>query len=360
MAISSSTLTPEQLGRLKFITGTYRYISGKTRYAALVHTVSDKTYDKMVGFLKGNSPASMATANMKAYIISDGTLKGADIAAVCKKKNIKITKDITKADLIIGNDNCVQKIYESNFNKLGILEVHFINCHDECKDAVTKFLHDDLKVAIELEYNEQILVSRKHGIHKHYPDGVDDYRSCDTHVIHDDFLSLIYYALDKKIPVVNDVFLFGSLDKITLDEESYETLVNMYKSSNSEEHAVANSILFNCDYNKSMVYIWHLWDDFRYRIDNRREKICQTFKDGCVNFLYDSQSSVYHKAAKENVLPEKMYTSYMTELTRKIYSRAKDYSSMPFQVSVAPTYTYHEFLKQQQLETVQENPEVED
>jgi hypothetical protein len=357
-----SILSAEQLDRLKFIKGTYLLVRG-IRKIQTVHKLNIDYFVKLETFLNGKAPLSVLKEGMKVFIIPDGSISGADMAAVCKKLNLKVTTDLTKAEVLIGNDNLKTKPveYRDNFPTVKMTRaayMYFVPASNYQRKHILNYLTGTIGMSDdelpEIDEDSMLLMARR-TIDEHYPSGIDTFDSDSALLVSDHLMNIVYHALDRKLPVVNDSELFESLEKVVLTEESYDTLRSMYLSSDSADWDLANQLLFNCDYEKSKFYIWQVWDDFSGRIQRaKRTKIYDNFYDSCSSYLGDHVDTFIVEAAKENILPEKFYNEYMKEEIDEAAKKIKGHNKF-IAHDLRPMYTYQEFINVHQNATTEES-----
>lgn len=346
-----SILSAEQLDRLKFIIGTYLLVRG-VRKIQTVHELDTDYYMKLETFLSGKAPLSVLKEGMKVFIIPDGSISGADMAAVCKKLNLKITTDLTKAHVLIGNNNLETKRveYSDHFPAVKMTRatyMYFVPAGNHQRKHILNYLTGTIKIALdelpEILEDSTILMARR-TIDEHYPSGINTFDSNSALLVSDPLMNIVYHALDRKLPVVNDSELFESLEKVALTEETYATIESMYSSSDSADWDLANQLLFNCDYEKSKFYIWQAWENFSSRIRRaKRTKMYDNFYDACSSYLEDHVDDFIIKAARENILPENFYNEYMKQEVSEGIRIIKNHSNFLVH-DLRPMYTYQEFI----------------
>jgi hypothetical protein len=346
-----SILSAEQLDRLKFIKGTHLLVRGVKKIQT-VHRLDTDYFIKLETFLNGKAPLSVLKEGMKVFIIPDGSISGADMAAVCKKLNLKITTDLTKAEVLIGNDNLKTKTveYRDHFPTVKMTRaayMYFVPTGNHQRKHILNYLTGTIKMALdelpEIDEDSTILMARR-TIDEHYPSGINTFDSDPALLVSDHLMNIVYHALDRKLPVVNDSQLFESLEKVALTEDSYDTLSSMYHSSDSADWDLANQLLFNCDYEKSKFYIWQVWDNFSSRIQRaKRTKMYDNFYDSCSSYLGEHLDNFIVEAAKENILPEKFYNEYMKEEIGEAAKKIKNHNKF-IAHDLRPMYTYQEFI----------------
>jgi hypothetical protein len=346
-----SILSAEQLGRLKFIKGTYLLVRG-VRKIQTVHKLDTDYYMKLETFLSGKAPLSVLKEGMKVFIIPDGSISGANMAAVCKKLNLKITTDLTKAHVLIGNDNLETKTvqYSDHFPTVKMTRaayMYFVPAGNHQRKHILNYLTGTIKMTHaelpEITEDSTILMARR-TIDEHYPSGINTFDSDSALLVSDHLMNIVYHALDRKLLVVNDSELFESLEKVALTEETYATIESMYSSDDPSDWDLANQLLFNCDYEKSKFYIWQAWDNFSGRIQRaKRTKMYENFYNSCFSYLGDHVDDFVIKAATENILPEKFYNEYMKQEVSGAIDKIMNYNRF-LTYDIRPKYTYQEFI----------------
>jgi hypothetical protein len=293
---------------------------------------------------------------MKVFIIPDGSITGADVSAVCKRLNLKVTTDVDKADVLIGNDNLRTKKVSWNISipvvkMTEVDRIYFVSCKEHQHKSVLDYLQGTLNLNLdnlpEVNQGDTLLFANKTTLDQHYPRGINNYDYDSGLFVSDSIMQVVYYALDKKLPVVNDSKLFESLEKITLTEESYETLLSMYKSSDSDDWKTANQIVFNCNYEKSILYLWQIWEKYSYKLrKDSKKKIYDNFIEACDYFLEESLDDILIISAQEKKLTETFYNWAMENMIEDATNRVNKDTWLV--TKITPKFTYHEFLNHHQ------------
>ena len=80
-----------------------------------------------------------------------------------------------------------------------------------------------------------------------------------------------------------------------ITEHEYKTLLGMLKSTDEQNHKVAQLLLNGCDVEKSIYWIWKLTCEGSWTITNRmvylRTKASREFRDKCNLFVISNQDS---------------------------------------------------------------------
>ena len=218
---------------------------------------------------------------------------------------VKSTRDAIKADYIVLNNSLMTGLEKTTwhygkidsdtmFNLLYFFDEHFLPGYE----IVKQFDLD--KTAIENHINERaefvlgysISTGIKHSLNylkENDPNNVlteKDHALLDctlfnigkgscytTTLTEQDYKLLTKFvddAYDDKL-VTTDLLskvIDKHLDKVELDQEQYESLDTMFKSSDRDNHIVAMEIMANCHFKKSLLFIeklfmdhsWTMWD----------------------------------------------------------------------------------------------------
>jgi len=255
-----SLLTKEQMSRLPFIEGSHLYCPDGL-YPYIVHSLSTDSFNKISNIFNKSDEITDFSNISYAYILPRGRYKQNDMKEVCKKKNIKITRDISKANIIISNSNLISKpAYANSPNNNSFLFQAYFKVYysknlreEDFEPLATLSLAIGKHLASFKETNEN-------GVCYFLPPktrlyGTINVDRSEHELITDDGLAVLYEILSRKLPVIQDCDLFNTLDKNIIDEDSYQTLDSMLSSNNTGDRDIAKKILYNCDIDKSLYYI---------------------------------------------------------------------------------------------------------
>lgn len=87
------------------------------------------------------------------------------------------------------------------------------------------------------------------------------------------------------------------LDKVVLDEEQYEALDAMFKSSDEDNHIIAMEIMANCHFKDSLLYIEKLFLNYSYKMYDTRKANHVNFKN--LRSLVDRDDTYAMKFGKD-------------------------------------------------------------
>jgi len=90
----------------------------------------------------------------------------------------------------------------------------------------------------------------------------------------------LYHALQTRELYTEDALYphLNGPDATVIDEGMYESISEMFRSSDDDNCTLAMEIMANCDYNESIVYLGLLFNNYGYKIYNMRSKNHVNFK----------------------------------------------------------------------------------
>lgn len=109
--------------------------------------------------------------------------------------------------------------------------------------------------------------------------------------INSDYTEL-YHAIQTRGLYTEDALYphLNGPDATIIDEGMYDSISEMFKSSDDDNCTLAMEIMANCDYNESIVYLGLLFNKYGYKIYNMRSKNHVNFKS-LMNYMGTSPNS---------------------------------------------------------------------
>lgn len=324
----SETLTEEQLGRLKFVEGSGLMVRPGMYYN--VHFVNKDNYEKIEKLFKSYTDITTLPKGAKGFILPKNNLKKDDIKEICKRYDLKITNDVTKADFFIGNDQIAVygSMYDQTVDSRALMAeaycyvLNYDDCGVDLKNDFINFMSSRSGVTRDhLALHESVMYTKE--INSRYEDWTMYANERLRTYITDDGLFIVYNMLSKKIPVVSVDSLFKGIDKVTIEDDIYDTLVMMLRGSD-EDKAVAMNMLYNCNIDESYYYIWKLLKEVSYAITyykHRNTKAHKTFMHDVGHLNHTDNIEALEKFKEKGCLTPKIYA----ELSEKIINRVKTY-----------------------------------
>jgi hypothetical protein len=267
----------------------------------------------------------------KGFILPKNNIKKDDIKEICKRYDLKITNDISKADFFIGNDHVSTYVsmHDNSTDSRCLLTEGYgthILTYDhmglDIKNQFINFMSQRSSASADL-LNEQTCVVYTKEINSRYEEWTAYSYERNLRYISDDGLFILYKMLSKKIPIISVDSLFKGIDKVTIDEEICDTLAMMLRGSD-EDKAVAMNMLYNCNIDESYYYIWKLLREISYTITyykHRNTKAHKTFMHNVGHLNHTDNIEALEQFKTKGCLTPKIYT----ELSEKIINRVKSY-----------------------------------
>jgi len=325
----SQRLTEEQLGRLKFIEGSGLMIRPGMHYN--IHFINEDTYKKLDKMFKSYADITSIQKDAKGFILPKNNLKKDDIKEICKRYDLKITNDISKADFFIGNDHVSTYVsmHDNSTDSRCLLTEGYgthILTYDhmglDIKNQFINFMSQRSSASADL-LNEQTCVVYTKEINSRYEEWTAYSYERNLRYISDDGLFILYKMLSKKIPIISVDSLFKGIDKVTIDKEIHDTLAMMLRGSD-EDKAVAMNMLYNCNIDESYYYIWKLLREISYTITyykHRNTKAHKTFMHNVGHLNHTDNIEALEQFKTKGCLTPEIYI----ELSEKIINRVKSY-----------------------------------
>lgn len=174
------------------------------------------------------------------------------------------------------------------------------------RDEVLQLLepYKDEDNIIVNSYISRMINDRPSKLYKNVPasKNVHIYRSYNYYYIKEDSVELYEYILNNLDKVYNYTELLPHIngdETITMDENVYKQVHNMFNSSDQDNHVLAMEIMANCNYKESMMYLLILLNDWNREIERNPTKKHVNFKSFLgyfdmtpSNFYVDSDSII--------------------------------------------------------------------
>lgn len=254
--------------------------------------------------------------NDKIYIFPDCNIPRFKVKEFCENNGVSIVKYKTKANILFTNKNNINNSY---FLQLGI-NPYFNSIKSITKKAMLKYLNlvklkydgiDLINLIKDIEdlQNDFVLVTSN--IHRHCTnkglfngpsynfieesdlmnyDNNGEVLPYDKSLIeindNHDYYSFIseeneteFYSLLNHQNVYDESALVSLLNSQTImDEEMYKGILNLFDSSDANNHILAMETMANCNYLKSAGYLLMLYSDYSYLINKKVNKNHINFK----------------------------------------------------------------------------------
>ena len=325
--------------------------------------ISEEDCLKISKKLKGDDTSSIMPKD-KVFILPNCTIPLFKMKEYLKATGATQVSDIKEATKIIGHGN----ISSENGNNSLLREIGYVI---RFEDLTGRHSNDTIRQLIEfhknnpyefLDWKEElktviVAVSMK-GTLGWVPKHWENYKA-----ITPTCALILYYQMQNKIPVVSEDAVFKAIQKpMVIDQEVYETLCSMLKSSDSANQVTAIELISNCDIDLSYYYLWRLAREY----DNvfalhRRNKNFRLFKEK-INFSLLSiraERAILPILEEKGVLTPQIYSELINQVIRT-YKHKVD--TELFDVILVPTGRFAKYTDQTQfvLTKTKKEPEEEE
>jgi len=363
MDLNLGNVTDTMLKQLPFIKGKVRYASVDKKHKPLPHTwlytVDDDSVEKINALLKGGALVSLP-AKSKGYVIPGCKYSIAQLRDIARINNWTITNDASKADFFIGHSNNVSR---GNADQQVPSALIASDCYALRYDMPDDFSREKIKlkggVFNTIMDTENYMVFSK-AYYRYYDSWSPLHNNeCVYNFLHPRTVEMLYRILSMKTPVIDEDQVFNSIERVTIDESVYQTLQSMF-NSDMDNRKVAAEMVFNCNYENSMYYIYKLVKEDYYQVANAMSNANLNIMSNKCDFntlRYTSYPDAIKMFLKKGMLTEEMYDSLIYDI---IEERVKDAipEDVRKYVNLTPTWTktYQEFMEENKPK---EEPKVE-
>lgn len=271
MDLSLGNVTDVMLKQLPFIQGKYRYVSlGKSDKPTAdrwMYSVEEDSVEKISALLKGGALPSLAPKS-KGYVVPGCKYSVSQLRDIAKISGFIITTDPLKADFFISHDK-IKSIGDHNQQVPDNLVCARTSCHTYVlPDAFAKAKLIAYKSRFEFVGDDEKAVLFSSRYYRYY-DSWSALHGNDLplNLLPTRTVEIIYQILAKKVPVVDEDLIFDSIERLVIDEDMHNALHSMLNGSNDDKR-VASEMIYNCNYQASMYYIYRLFEDHYYDIQN--------------------------------------------------------------------------------------------
>lgn len=271
MDLSLGNVTDVMLKQLPFIQGKYRYVSlgkdNKLTGDKWMYSVEEDSVEKISALLKGGVLPSLAPKS-RGYVVPGCKYSVSQLRDIAKISGFTITNDPLKADFFISH-NKIKSTGNHNQQVPDNLICEAVDCYTYAlPDAFAKSKLITYKSRFEFVKDDEkaVLFSRRY--YSYYDSWSALYgNDLPFNLLPARTVEIIYQILAKKTPVVDEDLIFDSIERLVIDEDMYNALHSMLNSG-SDDKRVAAEMVYNCNYQASMYYIYRLFEDHYYGIQH--------------------------------------------------------------------------------------------
>jgi hypothetical protein len=290
--------------------------------------------------------------------------------------NIKVVRDPNEADVIFAGDSTFHKM--SNYTWKYTLKIEDIkNFIQACVTKLDSYDYAVLTRTLE-EYKEPTVVmdyraSRIIGdegfpLYKNFqinPGSIADQNRDSKHVLEllNEYKDL-YDIVSSKI-LIHESCLLDKLngnDAVVINEEVFEQISSMFKSSDTDNHVLAMEIMSNCNYTESLLYLEMLFHEYYNTMRSNNARTHVNFKS-LLSYLQKDKNyfSTSIDEMIRSLLKKKVLTVDMVNIILSKYSDQVSHGTDCFKVkTLTLNEEYLKFLNSNYLYEIQKDftPEV--
>ena len=260
--------------------------------------------------------------NDKLYFLKGVTIPRVKMKNLAVDYKIKTVRDINEATHIFGSSNTFDKITDSTW-EYNINTEEFKAFLLLAKDYMDVFKYERIETALEF-YTLPVILTDHNTLHNviccnSLPfDYTYDFNTHDRYsnrfvVLSADQKDNYEFIINKTLYDESALLLHLNGDAaIEIDNQMFESLNEMFASSDRDNWTLAMEIMANCHYDKSLLYLELLFCDHSYKINDTKTKSHVNFKSllsflgksyGYSTSVDDIMSSLkkHNKFTKENL-----------------------------------------------------------
>lgn len=257
--LNSNNVTDTMLAQLPFI-GDAVQVIGYPKNAIEVYkmyAIDGSNLVKLKKLLEGGLMPNLPKKS-KVYLLPNCMYTQVQMRTILKMHGYTLTTDISKANLFVGNSDSVR--YADNTNPAPAL----------CTEGITLKSYTIASAIDELTIESKLPGHTSSGM-LNYSIGTTLYftnryynvkdswtylysTDADYNLVSGECVEILHRHLSAGVPIVNEINLFNSVERVVIDDDIYNTL-NMMLDASSEDRRLAAEMIFNADYDKSFYNI---------------------------------------------------------------------------------------------------------
>jgi len=345
----------EELSKLPFIGKPVPFYFNSGRHplvGGLVYRIERPDFEKAKKRITGEN--HVVKPGDKVYVMYKNDVPKFKIEEHLKRIGAKLVDDYRKADIILGSKNMIKE-RRDNLQSATSLLFEPDNLYTISRDILPMTTDDEKFKPVmtdSLKEYDPVLNPPVEGIFETSGwGGVNR-----SGVAKTEYLgytgnlyitplgaSLLYWVLKNKVPIVSEsAFSSQITGAITLDDHSYQSIVNMLESGNNQDCELAGEMLANCNIEDSIYYIFKIADKFPYKFNTSTNKNIRLFTD----------NSGYNDISKMNASEFAEYLRKKGKLTQEVLDKLipqieKDFKNSiaddVFDIILVPKEEYSEF-----------------
>ncbi len=218
------------------------------------------------------------------YILPGVNIPRVKLNKYCTENHIKVTRDVTKANIIFGSNKTIEKMTDFSWQYIVPIN-NFKNCITALIEQ--KYL-DEYQIAklddsLEVYDYDYVLTNWKSvqhlGDESLYRDYVlnhgavlkrDSDSSRGIHILSSEEYSELYTKIENKT-ILDESSILTNLngsDAILINKEVYQQICSMLDSSDTDNHILAMELMANSNYKDSLYYLVNLFKKYNSHFMN--------------------------------------------------------------------------------------------
>jgi hypothetical protein len=238
------------------------------------YVLEDHTKFELFNISKGYTPAQGDTI----YLMPGVNIPRAKLKDLALNQGVKIVRDADKANVIITGKATPGKVLHGSWYYMA--PIAKIEEYIE-KESVDEYYKDNLRTALLSSESDVVYFnySTKLCINNRIMSTTFSPNSHHYYYIHDEWKDLIDSCQNKTVYEESELLaMINGDDAVTITNEIYTQLREMFKSSDQDNHIMAMEIMANSNYVESALYLLILLEEYGNKIAECNTKNHVNFK----------------------------------------------------------------------------------
>jgi hypothetical protein len=216
----------------------------------------------------------------KVYFLPGVNVPRTKFKNLCDEEGIRTVRDISAANIIVGNNASVKQLTDSVFGyKATVSDFKELLNIEEFKAKLDEHTYDKIMSALEFYTEDYVLLDRT--LVRFIENNINESGTTVSHFyyIKDEYLEHVSHIAGKKL--YDESVIIDKLngeDAAVINKEVYDQLLIMLDSSDLDNQILAMEIMANCKYSSSLTYLTLLFYYKKHVISNCSAKNHVNFK----------------------------------------------------------------------------------
>lgn len=358
----SPQISDEIVSKLPFIQKKHKYLfypgdKASVKHVADLFSIDETAKEKIIALLKGGAMVSLKP-KAKGYILPNCMYTKIQLKQICKLLNFSTTENVELADFIIGNSNICSVGLVNGQLQSNLIADNVYGAEYTISENTPAYMHTHLKTQFPIGTN--VLFSRLVYNSNDTPDDMET--GAYGTLIPSKTVNIVYNILAKNLPVINELNISNTVDRVVIDENMYDTLCSMLNSTDGDKK-IAVEMIFNCNYVESVFYIWKLVSVHSGAINKFFTVKQKELIDNQIGYYrmvrsLEADEFIEH-LLERGLLNEELYDMIVDEIIENMtlmLSRGRNSGSNQFiNTEYTSRHSYQEYLIKKQPQTVSPN-----